>query len=129
MDIIDTADDDNAVQINIDPPATQEYHWHTDYSSPTSNRHASRGARITATHLPLGTPSDDSFLPVSMSFQESMTSYTQDKLLTTGMSALSFLDPDHEAPAEFTLASNESEGTRLSRPLGVSDSLILICFL
>ncbi|PBK70546.1 hypothetical protein ARMSODRAFT_1018078 [Armillaria solidipes] len=124
MDIIDTVDDDNAAQINIDPPATQEYHWHTDYSLPTSDRHAGRGACITATHLPLGTPSDDSFLPASMSFQESLTSYTQDKLLATGMSTLSFLDPDHEAPAEFASASNDNEGTRLSRPLGDHPLLI-----
>ena len=32
MDILDTADDDNMVQIDIDLPPTQEYHWHTDYS-------------------------------------------------------------------------------------------------
>ena len=125
MDIIDTMDDVNAAQINIDPSATQEYHWHTDYSLPTSKRHAGRGTRITVTHLPLGTPSDNSFLPASTSFQESLISYTQDKLLATSMSTLSFLDPDHEAPAEFPSLSNESEGTRLCRPLGVSDSLVL----
>ncbi|KAK0501813.1 hypothetical protein EDD18DRAFT_1307212 [Armillaria luteobubalina] len=34
------------------------------------------------------------------------------------MFTTSFLDPNHEAPAEFASASNENEGTRFPRPLG-----------
>ncbi|KAK0443016.1 uncharacterized protein EV420DRAFT_1649433 [Desarmillaria tabescens] len=123
MDILDTADDDNTVQINIDLPLTQEYHWHTDHSlsaSSATKRHTGRSARVTTTHLPLELASDN-IVPTS---QESLASSAWDGSLAVGMSALSFLDPDHEVPTEFALASNDSEGARLPRPMGMRPPIV-----
>ncbi len=127
MDILDVADDDNTAQINIDTTPTQEFHWHTDYSQPLASfsmRHTSKSVRTTITRLPPGLSSntDSSSLPATISLQGFMASSTQDTSLTTSMSAMSFLDPDYEVPAEFASASNEDEGMHLPRPLGVSCS-------
>ncbi|KAK0211960.1 hypothetical protein IW262DRAFT_1301412 [Armillaria fumosa] len=125
MDILDVADGDNTVQINIDTTPTQEFHWHTDYSqtsASTSMRHTRKSVRTTTTHLPLGlssgTDTGSNSLPTTISLQGHLASSRQDTSLATSMSTMSFLDPDHEAPAEFASASNEDEGTRLPRPLG-----------
>ncbi|PBK58209.1 hypothetical protein ARMSODRAFT_1028440 [Armillaria solidipes] len=120
MDILDTTDDDNTAQIDINLPPTQEYHWHTDYSRPalsTTKRHTGRSAHVTMTHLPLGLASDNVLSTSTLSL-EGLASSVQDGSLVANMSTLLFLDPDHEVPAEFALTSNESEGARLPRPMG-----------
>ncbi|KAK0237360.1 hypothetical protein EDD85DRAFT_953358 [Armillaria nabsnona] len=119
MDILDTTDDDNTAQIDIDLPPTQEYHWHTDYSRPVSSatkRNTSRSACVTTTHLPLGLASDN-VLSTSTLSPESLASSAHGSLMAN-MSALLFLDPDHEVPVEFALTSNENEGACLPRPMG-----------
>ncbi len=131
MDILNTADNDNTAQIDIGLPLTQEYHWHTDYSQPASSatkQNTGRSAHVTTTHLPLGLASDN-VLSTSTLSPESLASSAQDGSLVANMSALLFLDPDHEVSAEFALTSNESEGARLPRPMGVSNFLLLTCFL
>ncbi|KAK0494247.1 hypothetical protein EDD18DRAFT_1107274 [Armillaria luteobubalina] len=125
MDILDVADSDNTVQINIDTTPTQEFHWHTDYSqtsASTSKRHTGKSVRTTTTHLPLGlssgTHTSSNSLPTMISLQGYLASSRQDTSRATSMFTTLFLDPNHEAPAEFASASNEDEGTCFPRPLG-----------
>ncbi|KAK0218631.1 hypothetical protein IW262DRAFT_1297789 [Armillaria fumosa] len=125
MDILDVADGDNTVQINIDTTPMQEFHWHTNYSqtsASTSMQHTHKSVRTTMTHLPLGlssgTDTGSNSLPTTISLQGHLASSRQDTLLATSMSTMSFLDPDHEAPAEFASASNEDKGMHLPRLLG-----------
>ncbi|SJL12496.1 uncharacterized protein ARMOST_15923 [Armillaria ostoyae] len=91
VDIIDEASDDEEVRIRV-PRSSQSYHHHTDYSSQAGS---------TGINPPLPPP-EPAFFDTSS--------------LLSGMSGMSFLDPDYTAPAE--VAHGVDEGARRARPLG-----------
>lgn len=117
VDIIDEASDDEEVRIRV-PRSSQSYHHHTDYSSQVGSTGIS--VRTTAVSIQPGSIStmnneDPPLPPPEPTFFDTSS-------LLSGMSGMSFLDPDYTALAE--VAHGVDEGARCARPLGVSGVLL-----